>query len=216
MPELEGVLVVNAIIFAIGVLGVLTRRNAVLILMSLELMLNAVSLNMVAFAVYGARGVRELHGHRLCAIHHCDRPPRKWRWPWALWFGRSAAGRRQTSTKSIFSSGSGDATPRSGAPASGGRSSRCSGFEHAWILPAIPACAFLVMFLFGRLLPRQGDWLSNHRDRFGLRAVFLRAGIAPGLVQRGAGRDRQYGIRLASRSATSRCGSGSRWIRSRW
>lgn len=53
MPELEGVLVVNAIIFAIGVLGVLTRRNAVLILMSLELMLNAVSLNMVAFAVYG-------------------------------------------------------------------------------------------------------------------------------------------------------------------
>ena len=53
MPELEGVLIVNAIIFAIGVLGVLTRRNAVLILMSLELMLNAVSLNMVAFAVYG-------------------------------------------------------------------------------------------------------------------------------------------------------------------
>ncbi|MCZ6545369.1 MAG: NADH-quinone oxidoreductase subunit L, partial [Chloroflexi bacterium] len=32
--------------------------------------------------------------------------------------------------------------------------------EHAWILPAIPACAFLGMFLFGRLLPRQGDWLS--------------------------------------------------------
>jgi len=34
-------------------MGVLTRRNAILILMSLELMLNAVSLNMVAFAVYG-------------------------------------------------------------------------------------------------------------------------------------------------------------------
>ena len=53
MPPLENVLIVNAIIFAIGVMGVLTRRNAVLILMSLELMLNAVSLNMVAFAVYG-------------------------------------------------------------------------------------------------------------------------------------------------------------------
>lgn len=53
MPPLEHVLIVNAIIFAIGVMGVLTRRNAILILMSLELMLNAVSLNMVAFAVYG-------------------------------------------------------------------------------------------------------------------------------------------------------------------
>ncbi len=53
MPPLEHVLVFNAILFAIGVMGVLTRRNAVLILMSVELMLNAVSLNMVAFAVYG-------------------------------------------------------------------------------------------------------------------------------------------------------------------
>lgn len=53
MPPLESVLVVNAILFSIGVMGVLTRRNAILILMSVELMLNAVSLNMVAFAVYG-------------------------------------------------------------------------------------------------------------------------------------------------------------------
>jgi len=53
MPPLEHVLVINAILFAIGVMGVLTRRNAVLILMSIELMLNAVSLNLVAFAVYG-------------------------------------------------------------------------------------------------------------------------------------------------------------------
>ncbi len=53
MPALEHVLVVNAILFGIGAMGVLTRRNAVLILLSVELMLNAVSLNMVAFAVYG-------------------------------------------------------------------------------------------------------------------------------------------------------------------
>ena len=32
--------------------------------------------------------------------------------------------------------------------------------EHAWILPAIPACAFAALFLFGRWLPRGGDWLS--------------------------------------------------------
>lgn len=62
MPPLENVLIVNAIIFAIGVMGVLTRRNAVLILMSLELMLNAVSLNMVAFAVYGRVGFDNFTG----------------------------------------------------------------------------------------------------------------------------------------------------------
>ena len=53
MPPLENVLVVNAILFGVGVMGVLTRRNAILILMSVEIMLSAVSLNMVAFAVYG-------------------------------------------------------------------------------------------------------------------------------------------------------------------
>ena len=47
-------LVVSMILFSIGVYGVLARRNAVLILMSVELMLNAVSINMVAFAAYTA------------------------------------------------------------------------------------------------------------------------------------------------------------------
>jgi NADH:ubiquinone oxidoreductase subunit K len=51
---LEHFVVVSSILFSIGVYGVLARRNAVLILMSVELMLNAVSINMVAFAVYTA------------------------------------------------------------------------------------------------------------------------------------------------------------------
>ena len=49
---LENFLFVSALIFSIGVFGVLARRNAVLILMSVELMLNAVAVNFVAFAVY--------------------------------------------------------------------------------------------------------------------------------------------------------------------
>lgn len=49
---LEHFLVLSALLFSLGVYGVLTRRNAVLILMSVELMLNAASINMVAFAVY--------------------------------------------------------------------------------------------------------------------------------------------------------------------
>ena len=50
--SLESFLFVSAIIFALGVYGVLSRRNAVQILMSVELMLNAVAVNFVAFAVY--------------------------------------------------------------------------------------------------------------------------------------------------------------------
>lgn len=52
--ELQQYLMLSAMLFSIGVYGVLARRNAVMILMSVELMLNAVSINMVAFAVYTA------------------------------------------------------------------------------------------------------------------------------------------------------------------
>ena len=44
-------LILAAILFAIGVYGVVARRNAVLVLMSIELILNAVNLNLVAFAM---------------------------------------------------------------------------------------------------------------------------------------------------------------------
>ena len=47
----------SAVLFTIGVVGVLTRRNAIIIFMCVELMLNAVNLTFVAFAqVYGAAG----------------------------------------------------------------------------------------------------------------------------------------------------------------
>ena len=46
-------LVLSGILFSIGVLGVLTRKNAIVILMSIELMLNAVNLDFVAFSRYG-------------------------------------------------------------------------------------------------------------------------------------------------------------------
>lgn len=42
----------SSIIFAIGVIGVLIRRNAIIIMMSVELMLNAVNLLLVAFSVH--------------------------------------------------------------------------------------------------------------------------------------------------------------------
>ncbi len=45
-------LILAAILFCIGVYGVLARRNGVLVLMSVELMLNAVNLNLIAFSAY--------------------------------------------------------------------------------------------------------------------------------------------------------------------
>ena len=52
MIQLEYVLVLSAVLFSLGLYGVLARRNAVMILLAIELMLNAVNINMVAFAVY--------------------------------------------------------------------------------------------------------------------------------------------------------------------
>ena len=47
----------SAVLFSIGVIGVLTRRNAIIIFMCVELMLNAVNLSFVAFSrVYGVAG----------------------------------------------------------------------------------------------------------------------------------------------------------------
>jgi NADH:ubiquinone oxidoreductase subunit K len=44
------VLMFSALLFSAGVYGVLARRNAVMVLMAIELMLNAVNVNLVAFA----------------------------------------------------------------------------------------------------------------------------------------------------------------------
>jgi NADH-quinone oxidoreductase subunit K len=50
MVTLNHYLVLSAVIFAIGVLGVLARRNLLVVLMSIELMLNAVNLTFIAFS----------------------------------------------------------------------------------------------------------------------------------------------------------------------
>jgi len=48
----EYYLVLSAAVFCIGLFGILTRRNALLFLMSVELMLNAANINLVAFSFY--------------------------------------------------------------------------------------------------------------------------------------------------------------------
>ena len=57
MMDLRLVLTLAALLFCIGVYGVVTRRNAVGLLLSVELMANAVNINLVAFAHYANAAV---------------------------------------------------------------------------------------------------------------------------------------------------------------
>jgi NADH-quinone oxidoreductase subunit K len=54
MNPLVGCLLVSALLFSIGLGGALTRRSAILVLVGIELMLNAANLNFIAFWRYGA------------------------------------------------------------------------------------------------------------------------------------------------------------------
>lgn len=51
--QLAHFLILSAILFTLGLYGIVTRRNAILVLMGLELVLNAANLNLIAFARYG-------------------------------------------------------------------------------------------------------------------------------------------------------------------
>jgi NADH:ubiquinone oxidoreductase subunit K len=54
MTPLSAYLLLSAFLFAIGLAGALTRRNAILVLLGIELMLNAANLNFIAFWRYSA------------------------------------------------------------------------------------------------------------------------------------------------------------------
>jgi NADH:ubiquinone oxidoreductase subunit K len=51
-PDISKFLIIGALLFSIGVAGVLTRRNIIVIFMSIELILNAANLNFIAFSRY--------------------------------------------------------------------------------------------------------------------------------------------------------------------
>ncbi|MBX3044319.1 MAG: NADH-quinone oxidoreductase subunit NuoK [Candidatus Kapabacteria bacterium] len=46
-------LIISAILFALGLFGIITRKNAIMVLMSMELILNSANINFIAFAKYG-------------------------------------------------------------------------------------------------------------------------------------------------------------------
>ena len=50
-------LIVSAVLFGLGLFALVSRRNAILVLMGIELMLNAANINLIAFSRYGGLGV---------------------------------------------------------------------------------------------------------------------------------------------------------------
>ena len=61
MDSLQSYLVIAAILFSIGIYGVITRKNAIAILMGIELILNSANINFIAFNRFG--GMVNLDGH---------------------------------------------------------------------------------------------------------------------------------------------------------
>jgi NADH:ubiquinone oxidoreductase subunit K len=53
MTPLHGYLLISALLFAIGLAGAVTRRNSIIVLIGIELMLNAANLNFIAFWRFG-------------------------------------------------------------------------------------------------------------------------------------------------------------------
>ena len=61
MDSLNSYLIVSAALFSLGIYGVITRKNAVAILMGIELILNAANVNFIAFNRFS--GLNSLDGH---------------------------------------------------------------------------------------------------------------------------------------------------------
>jgi NADH:ubiquinone oxidoreductase subunit K len=61
MNSLQSYLVISSILFSLGIFGIVTRRNAIAILMGIELILNSANINFVAFNRFG--GMQKLDGH---------------------------------------------------------------------------------------------------------------------------------------------------------
>lgn len=51
-------LVVSTLLFSLGIYGIVTRKNAIMVLMGVELMLNSANINFIAFARYGNFGLQ--------------------------------------------------------------------------------------------------------------------------------------------------------------
>jgi NADH-quinone oxidoreductase subunit K len=68
MIPLNYYIMLSAVLFCIGVYGILTRKSAILVLMSIEIVLNSANINFVAFSAYGGWGRPQTQGQVFALI----------------------------------------------------------------------------------------------------------------------------------------------------
>ena len=87
MIPVDYYLFLSLALFTIGVIGVLTRRNVIIMLMSIELILNAVNINLMVFRGCGARWTGKCSRFSLLQMRQ-----RRLRWDWAsFWLSSTIA-----------------------------------------------------------------------------------------------------------------------------
>ena len=91
-------LLLGAVLFSIGVYGVLARKNAVLVLMSIELILNSVNINLLAFALQRTGETRRPAARSPCSSSPSPPPRSAWAWPSCCSSTATVAPSRSTSS----------------------------------------------------------------------------------------------------------------------
>ena len=159
-------LLLAAVLFCIGVFGVIARRNAVMVLMSIELILNAVNLNLVAFALMNNNQEGQVFALYVIANRRCrsrrrprngvdDLPQPKVDCPRRTFGneGLKCSPQKKTYKSLELSSG--------------------WFMENAWLIALIPAVAFVLIIAFGKKMPFKGA-------EFGLASIGASLVIATG------------------------------------
>ena len=132
-------LLLGAVLFSIGVFGVLARRNAVMVLMSVELILNAVNLNFIAFALMHGNVDGQVFALYVIAVAAAEV---------GVGLGDGAARVPQPSFDRPRRAQRDEGLDGVVAAISAGWF-----LENAWLIPVIPGVAFFVIILFGKRLP---------------------------------------------------------------
>ena len=143
-------LLLGAVLFCIGVFGVLARRNAVMVLMSVELILNAVNLNLIAFALMHGNVDGQVFALYVIGVAAAEV---------GVGLGLVLLVYRNRRSISLDELGDEGLSVSERSEDRDVLTLQLPGWflEHAWLIPVIPGLAFWVIILFGKKLPMKGS-----------------------------------------------------------
>ena len=179
-------------LFTIGIVGVVTRRNVIIILMSVELILNAVNINLVAFS----RLVGSVEGQIFAIFIITDAAAEA-----AVGLGIIIAFFRNRET--VLARRNGYAEVVSGAAQGVRRAKSRMPTEyflaHIWLIPLFPLAGAALMLFFGRRLPNSGVNVICVGSVFLSMCLRVRRDRAVDCAAGGAARGRGRAVRLGAR-----------------